>query len=436
MAILLLGAAGLSADPPRSPNVLLITVDTLRADRLSSYGYHRPTSPHIDRLIDQGVRFTQARTVEPLTGPAIASILTSRHPHEHGATRNALRIRPGLSSVARILRRERYTTVAFVSNWTLKSSVSGLDEHFHEYEEVLLRKRWLGLFKEESIAEDVTEAALEWLEEWREQGKEPFFMWAHYTDPHAPYLHRSRFAGRLRIPRSPSRASASERYDTEIAAVDHAIGEILEALRRDPLLRDTLVVFTSDHGESFGEHGAWGHGRTLWEEAVRIPLAFVWPGRLPPAVIDAPARSIDIAPTILGILDIESPEAFGGHDWSGVLRSGEAPPVLRTLIQAHRGAVLPGRDHDEAREKGLLEVAVIEDQIKNSYRPGGGRIRSFDLSRDPGEHRNLANGSDGPSGALSAWLDRVHDGLRSATELPAALDAEAVEKLRALGYLQ
>ncbi|HUP64168.1 MAG TPA: sulfatase [Thermoanaerobaculia bacterium] len=418
-----------------SPNVLMISVDTLRADRLSSYGYGRNTSPNIDRLLARGARFEEARTVEPLTGPAMATMLTSRHPHEHGATRNALKIKTGLSSVSKILRRRGYITAAFVSNWVLRGTYSGLDDHFHEYHEVLTRKRWLGMFKGESYAEDVTEAVIDWLDE-REDERAPFFIWAHYTDPHAPYLYRSEHAKRLNIP-PDGRESIEDRYDTEIAAVDAAVGDLLEAIQNDPRLREsTLVVFTSDHGESFGEHGVWGHGRFLWEEAVRIPLGFVLPGRIRPRVIEEAARIIDIAPTILGLAEVPVPEAFLGFDWSGVLRSNENPPILPMLMQAHRGSPVRGRNPQASRQAGLLEIAVVHGSRKESWRTDPGTYRVFDLRADPAERNDLAGKQQPMPPSIGEWLAAVHAGLRTTSEIPAALDAEAVEKLRSLGYLE
>ena len=120
----------------KKPNVVLITVDTLRADRISGYGYERPTSPHIDRLIADGVRFEEARTIEPLTSPALCSIVTSLYPHEHGSSRNGLRMRQGLPSLPKTLQAHGYRTAAFVGNWTLRDKLSGLAEHFEEFEEV------------------------------------------------------------------------------------------------------------------------------------------------------------------------------------------------------------------------------------------------------------------------------------------------------------
>ena len=176
-------------------NIVLITVDTLRADHLSAYGYHRETSPNLDRLLRQSALFEQARTVEPLTAPSLASMLTSIYPHQHGATRNGMPIYSGLPSLTKEFQKQGYQTAAFVGNWTLRDGISGLGEHFQTYREVFTRKRWLGLFLSESTAEDLSDAALKWLE----QPTRPFFLWVHYADPHAPYRYHQAFAAQLGV---------------------------------------------------------------------------------------------------------------------------------------------------------------------------------------------------------------------------------------------
>ena len=136
-----------------TPNVLLISIDTLRADRMSGYGYTRNTSPNLDRLLGSGAIYTQARTVEPLTAPALASMLTSLPPHEHGSTRNGLRVRGDLPSLPRILRSQGFRASAFVGSWTLRDKLWGMASHFDHFEDVLTRARWYGLVKREANAE-------------------------------------------------------------------------------------------------------------------------------------------------------------------------------------------------------------------------------------------------------------------------------------------
>ncbi len=425
-----------SAPGPARPNVLLLTVDTLRADRLSSYGYSRATSPNLDRLIAAGAKFSQARTVEPLTGPAVCSMMTSRYPHEHGASRNGLRMRPGLDSLPVLLRASGYRTAAFVANWTLKDKVTGLGEHFDEYEMVLKRKRWMGLFSSEATAEDVTQVAIDWLEAHVESDdSRPFLLWVHYVEPHAPYRSQERYRRALGLP-GQGELSPSDRYDTEVAEADHASGVLLARLSALALDSRTLIVFTSDHGESLGEHNYWGHGRQLHEPGLRIPLSVTWPDRVRPQSIDAPALNLDLAPTIAGLLGLERPAGFAGYDWSGTLLGSDVPPADRlTEHQAHKGVVLSGHDSDLARRSGLLEIAVIQRGLKEIYRLKNGRYRMFDLNADPLELAAVAAGAGGPSERLQQWERVVESGLEGLdADVPSPLDEESVERLRALGY--
>jgi arylsulfatase A-like enzyme len=423
----------------RFPNVLIVTVDTLRADRLSSYGYRRPTTPHLDRLLAQGVRFSQARTVEPLTNPALCSMFTSLYPHEHGATRNGLRLRPDASSAARVLDRRGYRTAAFVGNWTLRNGISGLGDHFQSYDEVFSRKRWFGLFKGEATAEDLTDASLAWLEDHRRNHKRPFLLWVHYVEPHAPYRLQEDFAGRLGISTDKGEVSRQDRYDTEVAFTDHQVGRLLAAIEREPALAaNTLIVFTADHGESLGEHSYWGHGRNLYEPTLRIPLGFVWPGRIRPAVVDAPALNVDVASTVLGLAGLPAPETFRGFDWSPVLTRGAEPPGERVMwFQAHKGAVLSAKEAKSARRKGLLEVATLTGWRKEIFRIPEKRHWLFDLRKDPGETRGLDPRAGTVSADLRGWMASVHQGLAASDRVLAThVDPESAARLRALGYAE
>ncbi|HEX3129905.1 MAG TPA: sulfatase [Thermoanaerobaculia bacterium] len=426
---------------PRFPNVLIVTVDTLRADRVSAYGYRRPTTPNLDRLLAQGARFTQARTVEPLTNPSLCSMFTSLYPHEHGATRNGLRLRPDALSAARVLGRRGYRTAAFVGNWTLRNGISGLGDHFQSYDEVFTRKRWLGLFKGEATAEDLTDAALAWLDGHREDHRKPFLLWVHYVEPHAPYRLQETEAGRLRIGigTGGSDVSRQDRYDTEVAFADQQIGRLLARFQSDPeLAANTLIVFAADHGESLGEHSYWGHGRNLYEPTLRIPLGLVWPGKIRPAVIDAPALNLDVAPTVLGLAGLPVPGGFRGYDWSPVLLRGAEAPKERTMwFQAHKGAVLSAKEVGSARRKGLLEVAVLDGWRKEIFRINENRRWVFDLLRDPGELRSLDPRVASKSAGLQGWMTSVRKGLAASDQVLAThIDAESAARLRALGYAE
>ncbi|HSL84901.1 MAG TPA: sulfatase, partial [Thermoanaerobaculia bacterium] len=371
------------------------------------------------------------------TSPASGSLLTSLFPHEHGSTRNGLRLRPGLQSLPKLLDQRGYDTAAIVGNWTLRNSLSGLAEHFDHYHEVFTRRRWFGMFNEEATGEDLTAEAVEWIEGHRKNRPErPYFLWLHYVEPHAPYRFWEEFAERLRIDFARG-VPRSDRYDTEVAYTDREVGRLLRALGSgDALPDDTLVLFVADHGESLGQHGYWGHGRHLYEDSLHIPMGLTWPGRVPARKIEEPALIIDLAPTVLGLLGLPEPDNFRGFDWSRVFRGEAEAPARAGYFQAHKGAVQFDHTSEAARADGLLEVAKVAGTRKEILEVGSGRVRIYDLARDPGELRNLAEPGAKPSPDLLTWLEAVRAGLRAASDIPPAkLDAESRERLRSLGYV-
>ncbi|MCU0305185.1 MAG: sulfatase [Thermoanaerobaculales bacterium] len=421
-------------DPPKA--VVIVTIDALRADRLSAYGYDRPTSPAVDALLGAGLRFEWARTVEPLTSPAMASMITGIEPHRHGATRNGLAIRDELESLPAIMADAGWTTAAFVSNWTLKDSLTGLGAHFDTYGEVFTRRRWFGLLNSEATADDVTAEALDWVEDHlRSPAAPPFLLWVHYVEPHAPYRFHPEVAPRLGITdKDPTR---SDRYDTEVAAVDRAVGELLTGLEARVPSDRMIVVFAADHGESLGEHDYWGHGRNLYEPNLRIPLGLRWAGRVAPRVIDRQATILDIAPTILELLGLPIPEGFAGASWAAAALGGEPPAERILCYQAHKGAVHGEHDADRRRSKGLLWVGVVDGQRKELLQIKGSAHELFDLARDPRETAASSLDDPPPSPELLTCLGTVSEGLGALDRLAAhRLDDETVEQLKALGYLE
>lgn len=448
----LLGAPSVSpADNSHAnlPHVVLITVDTLRADRLSIYGNPAPTSPNIDALLANGARFNAARTVEPLTAPASASMLTSLYPHEHGTSRNGIPMREGLRSLPGMLMELGYATAGFVSNWTLTDKQSGLAEHFDVYQEVLTKKRWFIWFGE-SDAEDVRLQTEEWFEEDGVYPGQPLFLWVHFVDPHAPYKLHESFAPELGVPTDGS-ASVMQRYDTEIAYVDHQIGLMLDNLGAYLDMDNTLVVFASDHGEGLGEHGYKGHGRYLYEEELRIPLGFTWNGRITQEQFQAPASLIDIAPTVMGLLGAPIPPEWRGFDWSAALRSGQDGPMDRiTYFQAHKGAVKGGTQKSDVaarkRINGLLRLGTLQGREKQVLDLEEKQLERFTLPAEPPNGPMRYSGteqnpviSELPGNAPPALLDWQSLVEQELTERdrspPPPLDEEAVERLKSLGYI-
>ena len=429
--------AGVSLAADRPPSVLVITVDTLRTDRMSGYGHDRPTSPRVDDLMSRGARFTSARTIEPLTNPALSSMLTGLLPHEHAASRNGLRIEEGLDSLPKILARNGWRTAAVVANWTLKDNISGLGEHFEDYVEVFTRRRWFGVVNARRPAADVTDEAVEWLgRHLDERAHLPFLLWVHYVEPHAPYVFHEEFAQRLGIEgRDPPR---SDRYDTEIADVDHQIGRLLDQVERRIEGDRVIIVFTADHGESLGEHNEWGHGRDLYEPGLRIPMSFTWQGTVEQQVVESSAHIIDIPSTVLDLLDLAVPPSFRGVSWAAALRGRRPAGRARRLLS--------GPPRRGARRQRVGPRAIQGPARGRHHRPAGARrcststptCGSSSISlRILASCTTLVAPSSTPSPELIRCVGDISDGLGSLDRLTTKkLDKETVEQLRALGYLE
>jgi len=419
------------------PSILVITVDALRADRVGCYGYERETTPNIDRLVGNGLLFERAWTPEPLTGPAMCSMITGLPPHRHAASRNGLRMQSGLDSLPKILSRKGWQTAAFVGTWTLKNNLTLLGEHFETYGERLNKRRWFGILNSEATCEDVTDDALDWLTDARGGDPEdPFFLWVHYIEPHAPYRFHEQYAERLGI--NDDKLRRTDRYDTEIAAVDESIGRLLAGVRESVHAGNLIIVFTADHGESLGEHDFWGHGRYLYEPSLRIPLGITWESEIKPGKVASQANLLDLAPTLLDLAGVTVPDDMPGMNWAPTARGGTPNPEVSRCFQAHRGAVHGGtHDSDTKRSKGLLWVGVIEGEEKEVLQVNRQYHQLFNFADDPGELKNLAPGDSRPSEDLLACLAEVAEGLGSFDRLAAEkLDDETVEQLRALGYLE
>ena len=442
VVIAAVGVPAVLAAPPVAagddrPSVLVITVDALRADHLGIYDYSRRTSPNIDRLVSQGLLFERAWTPEPLTGPAMCSMITGMPPHRHAATRNGLRMEAGLDSLPKTLARNGWSTAAFIGAWTLKNNLTLLGEHFETYGERLRRRRWFGVLNSEASGEDLTDDALQWAQRHhKKDGGRPFFLWVHYVEPHAPYRFHEEYAQRVGV--NDDKLSRVDRYDTEIAAVDEAIGRLLEGINELVADDNLVIVFSADHGESLGDHNYWGHGLYLYEPSLRIPLGIVWEGRIRPGAVSSQATLLDLAPTLLDLVGVAAPEELTGRSWASAVRGGEAPADQSHCYQAHRGAVHGGtHDSDQKRSKGLLAVGVIDGDRKEILRIIGSDHLSFDLTEDPLEIDNLVTIDSAPSKALLACLATVSQGLGALDRLATQkLDKETVEQLKALGYLE
>jgi len=382
------------------PDVLLITVDTLRPDALGWVSGKNAT-PAIDALALQGIRFRSAVAPVPLTLPSHVSLLTGLLPRRHGVRDNGQVVAKNQTTLAKILGKRGYATGAFVSGFPLRRTF-GLDAGFDTYDDRLTAGAEGGV---ERPAAETTAAALAWIA----RAKSPWFLWVHYYDPHEPYA----------PPRQFLRPGPRGAYDGEVAYVDSAIAQLLRGIPA-AAPRGRITVLAGDHGESLGEHGEIGHGFFLYDTTILVPMVFHAPGRLVPREEAAPARLIDVAPTLLDMLGL--------------------PPIAgasgQTLVPLFAGRTKEaGRAYLETREPWIAYgwsplSAMREARWKLIQAP---RPELYDLAADPGERENVLARNREKTVALVREL-RAAEGAPAA-DARSSGDAEAITRLRSLGYL-
>lgn len=409
--------AGLAA--PR-PNLLLVTLDTTRADRLGCYGARDASTPNLDRIAREGVLAERAVAVAPITLPSHASILTSLFPPRHGVRDNSdFRLPEAVTTLAEHLKGHGYRTAAAVGSYML-SSVFGVAQGFDRYDEPRpfaadAGPRGVGVrFREilERPASEVTDAAFSAL---AGAGERPFFLWTHYFDPHADYRPPPPYAERFQ----------ARPYDGEIAYTDAEVGRLLGALGKQGLLDSTLVVVTADHGESLGEHGELTHGLFVYQATLRVPLLMRWPGVLPAGRRLAAAVSVaDIAPTVLELMGLPPLPDAQGQSFAAAARGGperEQGPV-------YAESLLPERAYGWCRL-----VSIERSSLKLIEAP---EPELYDLAADPNETRNLASARPADAADLSKRLREMLEAFGvEETSAPMPLDEEQRARLRSLGYL-
>ncbi len=442
--------------------VVLIVVDALRADHLGTYGYDRPTTPHLDAWAERGRVFERAWATSPWTLPSFGSILTGQLPSAHSAgievgegadadvevvaARNFVRLASSVPTVTELLAAEGFATGAFVANPFLDPRF-GLDRGFVDYDHYETSNSDL------RPAAEVVDRALDWIDG---TGGRPFFLMLHFFDPHldydAPPPFRGRFAeasaegldlpvrGLWPIRNRLDTMPAAERdfivaaYDEELAYVDAELGRLFDELESRGVLNDAVVLLTADHGEAFFEHDGFEHGHAMYEEVLRIPL-ILWGPQVSPGRDATPVSLIDVAPTIMAAAGVGSDRAAAAVSVDEPLPAtmpgisllelhDTSPPVVRDIV-AER--VLYGPEAKAIVSwpyKAILEIDTSE-------------ARLFDLSADPGEQRDLS--ADRPQD-LSELLGRLAEALTEAKALGAGaeaeLDAELLRRLRALGYIR
>jgi len=396
---------------PRARNLVLITIDTLRADHVGAYGYARAQTPTLDGLARAGVRFERAYAAAPITLPSHATILTGRYPPNHGARDNGMAMSQ-VPTLATELSAKGFRTGAFIAAFPLDHQF-GLNRGFDIYSDRLGRDA-AGKPANERPAKQVVDEAIAWLRttngELRTNDRPtngeraPFFLWLHLFEPHAPYTDAS--AGRPAI----------ERYDEEIATADREIGRLLAEIGPRA---DTLVIAASDHGEAFGEHGEYAHSIFIYDTTLRVPLVMKGPG-IPPATIIASAATLaDVAPTAARLL---------GVDWQKT-DGLDISPVFS-------GGTLGTRELYAESFAPLVEFgwAPLRSVRSNAWKYiAAPKPELFDIERDAAEQTNVVAAQENLARTMNARVNQVaSDAIAGPGQ---STDPKVLERLRALGYV-
>lgn len=468
-------------EPPTAtrPNILLITIDTLRADRLSSYGHYRQTSPNLDRLAAAGVRFDRAAVQWPKTGPSFASMFTSTYPKDNGVVLHVgIPVPDDLPVLAEELQQLGYATRAVVANGALATEF-GFGRGFERYVE-----SWLNPLPASDAADPnridpngatrVTDLALELVAELAAEGRaagtegRPYFLWVHYLDPHFPYApppaYRDRFQndehwdGTRKVDITTASTTRqmtgigykqvldgrdeldfyTARYDAEIAYADAEVGRLLNGIAEAGLDQETVTVVSSDHGESLGEHHFYfDHGRFAFQTCVRVPLIFHFPDTLEPRVDPEPVELLDLSPTLLDLAGASFAQGSWsqGHSLVERLRNGPGDSTYLAFTEAGHS---PKRRWQRAVQNQRFKLVLAPGEKASMWLPGK-QLTLYDLQEDPGETEDA--GPRHPEvraeleSTLRRWLQTAPRGLVEEREQDQQMDPETLQQLRALGYL-
>lgn len=405
---LALAAVGAAAAPARS-NLLLVTVDTLRPDRLGCYGSTTIKTPAIDRLAAAGAVFDRAFAHTPLTLPSHASILLGTAPPAHGVHDNGyFRVPDGPPTLATVLKDRGYATGAFIGAFPLDARF-GLARGFDDYDDRYGSGTGLDFQFVERRAESVVAAALDWLE-----GRAgPWFVWVHVFDPHQPYDAPAPYAGLYK----------DDPYGAEVAYADAALAELFAFLDTSRQAASTVVVLTGDHGQSLGEHGETTHGYFAYNATLRVPLVVAGPG-VRPGRVGANVGHVDIFPTVCDLLGADRPSVLQGRSLVPAMRGrgladlAARPIYFESLYAYYRRGWAPLRGYIEGARK-FIDLPVPE---------------LYDLAADPGEVRNLADADMPREKAALAALVKAGSAGAAAAAKP-QLGAAGREKLQSLGYV-
>jgi choline-sulfatase len=403
---------GEGARPAEHRPVVLVTIDTLRVDRVGAYGGGTLT-PHLDALADSGVRFDAAIAQVPLTLASHVTILTGLRPYRHGVrTNDGFRLGSATPTLAEAFHAAGYATGAFVGAYPLASS-TGLDRGFDRYDDDFLRTPGTTSQTVERRAGAVVDAALAWITE--QPPSTPCFVWLHLFDPHTPY-----------DPPPPYQAEYRDRpYDGEVAYTDASIGRLFDGLRALHVFDRAIVMVVADHGEGLGEHGELTHGTFLYDATIRVPLIIRAPGLgAARSVVTVPVETTDLAPTLAALAGVRLPDGLDGISLASLVDGAAGDPERATYAESYYQYVLLGWSPLRA---------VRTARWKFIQAP---RTELYDLQADPGERRNEVSARAGLVRGLAAALPppvapSAHDASQAGVQ---PVSRDAAERLRSLGY--
>jgi arylsulfatase A-like enzyme len=430
-------AAGGEPAAARKPNIIVVTFDTTRADRIGCYGYPSHT-PNIDRLASEGVRMAHAYTPSTQTLPSHASLFTGLYSITHGVVSNGQMLSDHAWTLAEELHQQGYATGAIIGAATLISDFKlnqGFDSYDEQFGGTWAERTFKSFMRYVSRAKVnipstrtapvVARRARAWIAR-HARGTRPFFLWVHFWDAHEPYERHPDFSRpALVVSDGPTNQYGQKEanYVNEIEFADHYLGTILNQLDSLGLTNDTLTIFTADHGESLGAHDYQGHRQEVWNDILHIPMIFRFPGHLPAGrVIGEPVMSIDVMPTALRLLGIEyAPRDYQGED---ILQGGSRQRKVFAIAV-------------KLFTKTPIRRAVIEGPMKFVEYDDSTRNALYDLTSDPAEQRNLlAPARKATSARLRGDIVNWYDAYSRLTPDNPQLTDEQLERLRSLGYIK
>jgi len=457
----------IQCSPPKTNelNVIIISIDALRSDHISGYGYSRQTTPNIDAFLKKSTIFTEAVTTYPKTAASMASMLTGLYPYHHGVRKNAGdKLSKSTNTLPQLLKDYGYTTAAFVSNVVLRAKLCGYNKGFDLYDDTLTSKELNRDFFERK-SDDMFAATSSWLKKNKDK---KFFLWTHFIDPHGPYTppapYDTLFKSTDKKPVDMNLIPAYQRlgnnndansyidlYDGEIAYMDYNVGQLLKTIDDLGLKNKTIIIFTADHGESLGEHNDYfEHGRRVYESCVRIPLAVNFPGIIPEGrKVNSHVQIIDIFPTILDMLNIRKADEIDGKSLLPVIRENKPvreyaflesfnqykPPTVPKNIAFYKAIRTPDWKFTVSIDK---SGKIVNEEL-------------FNLKNDPAETKNIAKENNNEKTTMRKEYDKMIDSQKKnllermlllfgfgkeKKETVKSIEKNDIKALKSLGYVQ